>query len=499
MTSDSVLQLLLEANFGHRIAEDEREELEQYFVETDQWRRLFAGDIDVVYGAKGSGKSALYSLLVQKTDALFDRGIILIPGENPSGAAAFSELVPDPPTSEPEFVGLWKTYFLTLLALILKDWDVQTDSAKAVYTALEDAGLLKRGASLQALLKSVRSYVQRVRGFEGGIVLDPATGMPAAITGKILIGEPDEKQAAAGFQSVDHLLAETNAAFRELDLGAWIILDRLDVAFEQNEDLEKNALRALFKTYLDMGALDMIGIKIFLRSDIWDRITEEGFREASHITRSLIIEWNEQSLRNLVLRRILRNASIADFYGVDPDQVFSSADEQEKLMGKMLPDQIDAGRNPKTFSWMIGRTTDGNKQPVPRELIHLITATQEAQVKRLEMGTEPPHDDELFDRASFKEALREVSLVRLRQTLYAEYSDLKPYIEKLEDEKAEQLPTTLAETWGVSVEDAVEVAEQLVRVGFFERIGNREDVSYWVPFLYRDALNLVQGQAKTAP
>ena len=499
MTGDGVLDLLLEANFGHRIAEDERDELEQYFVETDQWRRLFAGDIDVVYGAKGSGKSALYSLLVQKTDALFDRGIILIPGENPSGAAAFSELVPEPPTSEPEFIGLWKTYFLTLLALILKDWKVETDSAKAVYAALEDAKLLKRGASLQALLKGVRTYVQRVKSVEGGVLIDPSTSMPYAITGKILIGEPDEKQAAAGFQSVDHLLGEANAAFKELKLGAWIILDRLDVAFETNEYLEKHALRALFKAYLDMGALDMIGIKIFLRSDIWDRITEEGFREASHITRSLIIEWNEQSLRHLVLRRILKNDPIAAFYGVDPETVFSRVDEQGKLMGRMLPDQIDAGRNPKTFAWMVGRTTDGNKQPVPRELIHLISATREAQVKRLEMGTEAPPDGELFERAAFKEALREVSTVRLRQTLYAEYSDLKPYIEKLEGEKAEQLPATLADTWGVPMEDAIKVAEQLVRVGFFERTGDRESVSYWVPFLYRDALNLVQGQAKPTP
>lgn len=493
---DGALNILSEANFGHRIAEDERDELEQYFVETDQWRRLFSGDIDVVYGAKGSGKSALYSLLVQKTEALFDRGIILIPGENPSGTAAFSALIPEPPTSEAEFVGLWKTYFLTLLARILKDWGVETDQAKNVFVALEDAKLLRREASLQALLKSVREYVQRVQGIEAGVAIDPATGMPIGVTGKILIGEPDDEQAAQGFQSVDRLLLDANTAFESLKLGAWIILDRLDVAFEQNEELEKNALRALFKAYLDMGALDMIGIKIFLRSDIWERITEEGFREASHITRSLTIEWNEQSLRHLVLRRILKNDPIAARYGVDPEAVFASVDEQATLMGRMLPDQIDAGKNPKTFTWMVGRTTDGNKQPVPRELIHLISATRESQVKRLELGHDPPPDGELFDRASFKEGLREVSNVRLRQTLYAEYSELKPYVEKLEAEKAEQRPLTLAKLWNVSEERAGEIAEQLVRVGFFERIGDRGAVSYWVPFLYRDALGLIQGQAR---
>lgn len=499
MTADGVHGLLLDANFGHRVAEDEREELERYFVETDQWRRLFAGDIDVIYGAKGSGKSALYSLLVQKADALFDRGIVLIPGENPSGAAAFSELVPDPPTSEVEFIGLWKTYFLALLARILKDWGAKTASAQAIYGALEDAKLLERDASLKTLLKSVRTYVRRVQGMETGVVLDPSTGMPAAVTGKILIGEPDEKQAADGFQSVDHLLAEANTALRELGVGAWIVLDRLDVAFEHNEELEKNALRALFRAYLDMGMLDEIGIKIFLRSDIWERITDEGFREASHITRSLTIDWNEQSLRNLVLRRILKNEPISEFYEVSREYVFSSVEEQTKLIGRMFPDQIDAGRNPKTFSWMIGRTTDGNKQPVPRELIHLISATREAQVKRLETGAEAPPNGELFDRASFKEALVEVSEVRLRQTLYAEHPDLKPYIEKLEGEKAEQLPNTLSEIWGVSIDEGVQIADRLVRVGFFERIGSKNDESYRAPFLYRDALKLVQGRAKEDP
>ena len=41
-----------------------------------------------------------------------------------------------------------------------------------------------------------------------------------------------------------------------------------------------------------------------------------------------------------------------------------------------------------------------------------------------------------------------------------------------------------------------EIAEQLTEVGFFERKGTKDNPSYWVPFLYRDALNLVQGSAE---
>jgi hypothetical protein len=35
-----------------------------------------------------------------------------------------------------------------------------------------------------------------------------------------------------------------------------------------------------------------------------------------------------------------------------------------------------------------------------------------------------------------------------------------------------------------------------VDIGFFELRGTKQEPVYWVPFLYRDALNLVQGEAK---
>ena len=41
--------VLTELNFGQRIAEEEVEALTEYFVETDHWRRLFSGDVDIIY------------------------------------------------------------------------------------------------------------------------------------------------------------------------------------------------------------------------------------------------------------------------------------------------------------------------------------------------------------------------------------------------------------------------------------------------------------------
>ena len=117
--------VLLNMSFGQRIAEEETDVLETYFVETDQWTRLYRGDIDVIYGPKGAGKSALYSLLLAKSGELFDRGIILIPGENPRGATAFKDIGAAPPTSESEFVGLWKLYIVTLIQSSLDEYGVK--------------------------------------------------------------------------------------------------------------------------------------------------------------------------------------------------------------------------------------------------------------------------------------------------------------------------------------------------------------------------------------
>ena len=37
--------------------------------------------------------------------------------------------------------------------------------------------------------------------------------------------------------------------------------------------------------------------------------------------------------------------------------------------------------------------------------------------------------------------------------------------------------------------------DELVELGFFEERGTREEPTFWVPFLYRDALDLIQGKA----
>jgi hypothetical protein len=295
---------------------------------------------------------------------------------------------------------------------------------------------------------------------------------------------------------VDRLLGLADGSLRAAGYEAWVLLDRLDVAFAETPDLEANALRALFRVYLDSTALPNLKLKIFLRTDIWNRLTSTGFREASHITRHLTISWNRGSLLNLIVRRALHNAPLRAAYGVDESLAQKAVQEQERFFFRVWPDKVEVGPNkPTSLDWILTRVRDGTKATAPRELVHFLNSLREVQIKRLEIGEPEPEGEPLFARAAFKDALPEVSKVRLEQTLFAEYPSQKPWLDKCRGTKTLQTPDSLAELWGVRTEEATARAVELAAIGFFEARGTRESPEYWVPFLYRDALDLVQGSA----
>jgi hypothetical protein len=495
----AILDVLREVNFGQRVAEEEGEKLAAYFVETDYWRSLFADHVDVVYGPKGAGKSALYLLLIERRDSLFDRDILVALAENPRGATAFKSLVIDPPATEREFVALWKLYLACLISSALEEYDVSNAYAVNLRTRLQNDGFRPRQRNLQSILLSAYEYVKkRMRGtaIEGTVNIDPTTQMPSGVSGKITFSEPTPSESQMGFASVDNLIEMGNLALKESQVTLWILLDRLDVAFSDSSVLEQNALRALFHVYLDLLGFKNLRLKIFLRTDIWRRITTSGFREASHITRQMTIDWNKNSLLNLVVRRALQNRSIIEYYNINRDEILASSKAQDSLFYRLYPDQVDIGTNKSnTFDWMLGRTKDGTGKNAPRELIHLLNSLRDVQVRRLEIGDPEPDSCRLFSRGVFKEALPEVSQTRLQQTIYAEYPNLREPIEKLRGEKTKQRVHSLAKIWNTSPEEALRTARSLNEIGLFETRGTREEPEYWVPFLYRDALDLVQGTA----
>lgn len=492
------LTTLRSLRFGERIAEEELNELEQYFVATDQWNRVYSGEVDIVYGSKGAGKSAIYALIDKRQNELFDRRILVRSAENIRGNTAFSEIISDPPPLERNFIDLWKLYFLIITASTLRDYGITDKRATALIAALEQANLLPQEASLGQLFHRAKqliwSYIfPDAESVEWTLAMDPITGLPIVTRKTNFV--PKANEGAMVNLPLDDLLEAANSTLEAKDYSLWVLFDRLDVAFNDTPELEKNALRALFRMYNDFKRFERIKLKIFVRDDIWSRITEGGFSEASHITRTTTIAWNYESLVNLFSRRFLNNQKAREFLGIDANEIVDDYDKQVEMLSKIFPDKVETGNNPETFRWMTNRIQDGTGKSAPRELIHLSEMVRQQQVGRLERGEEEPIDEMLFDRPVFKPALKEVSKVRYEQTFKAENPSLASYTDKLKGQKAEHTLETLAAQWDVDPTTANSLIDRLIKAGFFERRAVKGSITYWVPFIYRDALELIQGKA----
>jgi hypothetical protein len=290
---------------------------------------------------------------------------------------------------------------------------------------------------------------------------------------------------------LDELIDVANTAFSNTGITLWVAFDRLDVAFAETPELERNALRALFRVYNDILGRTNIKLKIFVRDDIWRRITQGGFREASHITKSLHITWSPESLLNLLVLRLIRSASLCSFLKVSSEDIRASYENQVKIFYRNFPDKVNTGKNPLTLKWIISRTSDGSGEGNPREVIHLVDAAKKSQISLLQQGNKEPSLDILIDRPAIIAALPLVSKVFYEQTLLAEYPDLRKYLQAMDGQKATQRLDSLQNIWSVDKEETSNIAKRLSDIGFFEAKG---DVLR-IPYILRSALNLVQGQA----
>lgn len=493
------IDVLKATKFGSPVAEDERDSLKEYFLQTELWGGVLSGDVDLILGPKGSGKSALFLLLQDHTKQLSERKVSVISAENLRGDVAFKNLAVEPPPSEREIELIWRLYFLSLTAQHIYDSNFSYKPAKEIIKSLKAAGLVRdEKGSLGQLLGTVRraaSAILRPKSISGNFTVDPNTGIPifgGSLEFNDRIPEDNNDQIE---ERVNNVFSILNECLDSEGRKVWILLDRLDVAFEENQDLEKNALRALIRAYLNIKAFSNISLKIFLRSDIYSRITQEGFREATHVTKERSISWNRDSIQNIIIRRAISNPELCHMYSVQKSDVEKDAKMQEKLFYRIFPEKVEGGpKTSKTLDWILKRLSDGNAVFCPRDVIILLNKLGELQARKIELGSKEPEGELLFDRSVFKEAYRAVSEQKRDKVLFAEYPSERKRIEAIRGTKCEFSLQGLAHIWKIGEEEARSFGDGLVEIGFFEKRGDSHSESYVAAFVYRAGLDLKQGR-----
>lgn len=483
------VEVLQEAHFGSGTAELD-EVLERTFVETVVWKEVWDGRVHSIYGAKGSGKSAIYASLKTHEAGLRHRHILLIPAENLTGNPVFQDLRDSPELANEEtFLRLWSLYFLTLIADKLREERFASDTeARDAIQVLENLQLLPprtTGYGLGEMLNRVFNYV-RASISEVGV---KAT-LPLPVGVYLVFRPPAPAEVQEGAVVIDRFYEIFGRVLHRRRLTAWVAIDRLDVAFVSDPEREGRALRALFQTAMMLrNASFATQLKIFLRTDIWDRITRERLPEASAIERAEL-QWGPDGIMDIITRRMLANRQLCREYGVDEKRVLRNIELRRKLFHTVFPPtmETDSGSIP-TFEWLLTQIRDGAGSLSPRDAILFLKSARHTQLVRLHHGTADVNGQQLFDPETLVVAVGEVSRARLEQTLYAEYPEQREYIDRLRGQEATFPLAKLEELWEESSNQARQRAEYLCYLGFFQREGGVAG-TYHVPPLYQHILHL---------
>lgn len=489
--------LLQSLKLGDDAAEND-ERLEQYFVATSTFADVVNDDADVVLGPKGSGKSAISRRLTSAAAAVPEMADVdVVPAFNLHGSVIFRRLASDLfQVDENLMRTAWLGYILALTGNRVVDAYPHNSKTASLKQGLAFAGLRDPGdqpkASWQTVLAALKRAVKS-RENNSGFSFNP--GNSAAV----LTGISDYDEAADSSDTplfdLEDLASSIIAVLESEGRRCWVVFDRLDEAFMHDRQLERVALRGLLRAYLDLANFGRtFRVKLFLRTDLLDRITrDEGFVNATHFRRQRIT-WDRKTLIDLVARRIYENEGLRKQFSYSPDNLQSEFGRLA-ICESVLPRSIESF---EVFGWIVQRSTDATGEPNPRNVLRLL---REARAKQLAICDRDNPDfasqGSLIGQRAMFEGLRVLSQTRLEDTLFAEFNNLRPRILELKGRGFEYRPSELARVFSLDVHSVEfnELVDGFLYSGLMRQSANG---NLSVALLYRYALNMETGKRRGA-
>jgi hypothetical protein len=475
--------ILAELDLGSSVAENDAN-LASYFVPTVALNDFLADRFDLIRGVKGSGKSALLRVVsTRQSDYSKLKDVLLhIATEHtgePSFKRAFGTLRQGEYT-EGALVSAWKTYLLNLALDALETQSASDAVSEAIAFAQKIGIRYKTTSPYKKVLWSLLRILH-IKSFTLGTdsVQAEFPDAPPEIWTK--------SEEVIDFPEALRLCVK---AFESLGIRCWILVDRLDAAFQDDYELERAALKALLMAYKDFMGHGALRLKLFFRTDLFDQVTSDtGFRELTHVLdrTSPPMVWDQDRLLSMLMERFVFNAAVREKYGIT-QQDMRDADLRETAFFSIFPDQIDQGsRKSDSWNWINSRIRDANGTRTPRDLHTLVVNSVRKQQELLAMeGSE--NSETLISPAAVKAGLSQLSVDKVRTVLIAENAHLERSIRVFQRGKAEHNEESLAQLLG---EGWPAQTEALERIGFLEHIGD----SWKIPTLYRDGLEITQGAA----
>jgi hypothetical protein len=507
LNKGDVARLLRGIDLGSSVAEQD-ELLEAARVETSVFADLLADRVDLVAGTKGSGKSALYRIFVDflAPFLLTNRKVVVAHGVQSHGDNVFLAFNDRFETlSEADFVDFWCIYLVSLAqeqfvkgdeyAPFLTDCGPEIEAFQRACFAARIPEIKAR-RTLRDVLEWALNALQRLRpkaavttpdGFkiELGLFTDP-TPEPQ---------RTDEESENPLPRYIGDVKETLEAILKKSNLSLWLFVDRLDEIFPRRSPLETRALRGLLRTLRIFESRE-IRVKVFLRDDILEQVTtgENGFTALTHVTsrQSDTLQWTEDAILTLIVKRFFANESLASFLDVDGDQLGASLEYRRECFYRIFPPTVHRPPNQSpTLKWIHSHTMDGRGVVTPRDVIDLLTKAKQRQQDEYQDDA-IGEAESIIGPAAIRYGLAELSKRKRDTVLRAELPHLWPYIEKFVGQRTEYSERALLQLLGPRSAAAI---SDLVNIGLLSRTRERDGTSsYAIPFLYREGLELTQGR-----
>jgi hypothetical protein len=482
-----VRDLLKQLSVGSSVAEHD-EALERYFVETATFQALVEGEKDIIAGDKGTGKTALYRILQDRYASVEQlSNIEVIAAFNPAGNPVFQKLAEGDPLDEGQYVGISKAYVLALAG----NWILALNEG-AFSHKMDDLDKLLSSTGLRSLDDSATTVFSQLINLVRRLARPKAAEIAVTWTQEgIPIVSPrlefaDEAKTEVARIEHDRALRLLDEVLAEVDLSLWLVIDRLDEAFQGFPRAEIPALRALLRTYLDLLEFERVRLKLFVRKDLFRRIIAGGFVNLTHINAKKVeIIWDDDDLFDLLCRRLGENEALLAELGLTDRP-------RNEVFKAVFPEKVEmAERKPTTWNWMLARIQDGNGIKPPRNLIDLVDKARDAQVRREAREEHEYEGQPLIAPDSLKRGLGALSSERVEDTLLAEAGEYAPAIDRFRGGKSEHNFESLSEALGEGPDETKALLKPLTEIGFLEPVGS----NFKIPMLYRSGLEITQGKA----
>jgi hypothetical protein len=312
ISGDSNVPWLAAVTLGQSAAENEFAELPRYYIEIDEYQRAKRGEIQVVTGRKGSGKTALFGTL---RDHLRRERQRIVLDLKPEGyqLLEFMAIIRGLEQASREHV--ISAFWEYLLLLEIANKLVQKDREAHLYNP----------AIVNLFKKLEQEYVHAAYTAEGDFA-ERMTTLTKRIASAYsnVIGKGTDLGVLSQAQLTNIIYTHNVASLRDCLIeylqhkrGVWILFDNLDKGWPAHgirfDDLVivRSLLDALGKISRSFQNHDVEchGI-IFLRNDVFELLLD-SMPDRGKIARANLDWTDAELLRELLRRRIVANESIS--------------------------------------------------------------------------------------------------------------------------------------------------------------------------------------------